>query len=84
MNNSIHDIINRLIEIDEDVIVKLHYILPEPKSYIIIHKDYDSEEEDCFQKFLNIYELTEWVSLFGLEMTCRDIINTFNEEMIGN
>ena len=79
MNSVIYKVINKIIELDEDIIVKLHLILPEPKSYIVMHKDYNDDE--FFQKYLNIYELTEWVNLFGIEMTCKDVVETFNEEM---
>jgi hypothetical protein len=79
MKSVIYRVINKLIELDEDIIVKLHMILPEPKSYLVLHKDYN--EDEFFQRYISIYEILDWVSLFGVEMTCIDILQTFNEEM---
>ena len=44
-----------------------------------LHKTYD--EDNFFQKLIQIESIENWITLFGLEMTCNDIVNSFLEDL---
>lgn len=73
MENIIDKVSCKVIALDNKISIKVY------DTCVTFTKSY---KNDYFlSKCLTIEEIYKWVGLFGLEMTCKDLINTINEEL---
>lgn len=73
MKDILESFINKISVLDKDISLKVC------DDYIIIHKEYD--RDNFLQKGIDKNEVYRWISLFGLEMTCKDILKTLEEDI---